>query len=100
MVGYTMLPQIRRIENEIRRKLLGRNHGIQLKPRFNMDTLLRGDILKRFQTYEIGIPNKVLTPNDARMAEGLPKVPGGDKFVDVPAKTTPAAPAAPAKKEQ
>lgn len=89
LVGYTLLPQAVRLENEIRRKLLGRNHGIQLKPRFNMDSLLRGDILKRYQTYEIGVPAGVLSPNDARYAEGLPKRPGGDQFVTPTPKTTP-----------
>lgn len=99
LVGYTLLPQAVRLENEIRRKLLGRNHGIQLKPRFNMDSLLRGDILKRFQTYEIGVPIGVLSPNDARYAEGLPKRAGGDKFATPGPKATPTTPAAPAAKE-
>lgn len=98
LVGYTLLPQAIRLENEIRRKLLGRNHGIQLKPRFNMDSLLRGDILKRYQTYEIGVPIGVLSPNDARFAEGLPPRAGGDKFAD-PSKPTPKPPTAPGNKE-
>ena len=85
LVTYTVLPQAVRFENEIRRKLLGRNHGIQLKPRFNMDSLLRGDILTRYKTYQIGLGGKMLTPNDARRFETLPPMPGGDQVVNIQA---------------
>lgn len=100
LVTYTVLPQAVRLENEMRRKLLGRNHGLVLKPRFNMDTLLRGDILKRYETYAIGVPMGVLSPNDARRAEGLSPRTGGDKYADpstAAPKSTPTAPAAPKK---
>jgi HK97 family phage portal protein len=98
LVTYTLLPQAVRLENEIRRKLLGRNHGIQLRPVFNMDSLLRGDIKTRFATYETGISQGVLNPNEARGLENLPPRPGGDKYVAPSQK--PAAPAAPATAKQ
>lgn len=93
LVTYTVLPQAIRFENEIKRKLLGRNHQNQLKVKFNMDSLLRTDIVKRFQTYAIGVPMGVLSPDDARATENLPPRAGGDKYVDpskAAPKTTPA----------
>jgi HK97 family phage portal protein len=89
LVTYTVLPAAIRFENEIKRKLLGRNHQNQLKVKFNMDSLLRTDIVKRFQTYEIGVPLGVLSPNDARATENLPPRPGGDQYAKPTPKATP-----------
>lgn len=88
LVTYTVLPAAIRFENELKRKLLGRNHQNQLKVKFNMDSLLRTDIVKRFQTYEIGVPMGILSPDDARATENLPPRPGGDKYAD-PSKAAP-----------
>jgi HK97 family phage portal protein len=100
LVTYTVLPQAIRLENEMRRKLLGRNHAQQLRPTFNMDSLLRGDIAARFATYQIGIEQGIYNPNEVRGYENMPVRSGGDKFTSAAPKTTPAAPAAPAAKEQ
>jgi len=48
--------------------------------RFDVDELLRADLLTRFQAYEIGVRSKVLTPNEARAEEMRPPLPGGDMF--------------------
>lgn len=96
LVTYTVLPAAIRFENELKRKLLGRNHQNSIKVKYNMDSLLRTDIVKRFQTYEIGIPTGVLSPNDARRTENLPPREGGDKYADpskVAPKSTPTQPA-------
>lgn len=77
LVTYTLLPQAVRLENEIRRKLLGRNHGIQLRPVFNMDSLLRGDIKTRFASYETGIGSGFMNADEARGYENMPVIPGG-----------------------
>lgn len=92
LVTYTLLPQAIRIENEIRRKLLGRNHGIQLRPSFNMDSLLRGDITKRYAVYETGIGAGMLSPDEARETENLPDIPGGKGKVYVNPSAKPAFP--------
>lgn len=86
LVTYTLLPQAVRLENEIRRKLLGRNHGIQLRPVFNMDSLLRGDIKTRFATYETGIGQGVFSPNEVRGMENMPPRAGGNAYVQPAAK--------------
>lgn len=81
LVTYTLLPQAVRLENQIAMKLLGRNERARLKPKYNMDALLRGDIAKRYETYDIGIQRGVLSPNDARRTENLPDREGGDEYV-------------------
>ncbi len=96
LVTYTVLPMAIRFENEIKRKLLGRNHQNQLKVKFNMDSLLRTDIVKRFETYAIGVPLGVLSPNDARATENLPPRAGGDQYAKPPVTVAPKTPAAPA----
>lgn len=80
LVTYTLLPQAKRLENVIALRLLGRNERNRLRPKFNMDTLLRGDIERRFKTYDVGIKRGVLSPNDARYNEDLPPREGGDQY--------------------
>lgn len=81
LVTYTMLPQAIRLENEISRKLMGRNERARLRPKFNLDALLRGDIEKRFKTYDIGIKRGIYVPNDVLSKENMPAREGGDVVV-------------------
>lgn len=80
LVTYTMLPQAVRFENQIALRLLGRNERNRLKPKFNLDALLRGDIEKRFRTYEIGWDVGMYSGNEMRAKENLPSRPGGDVY--------------------
>lgn len=80
LVTYTMLPQAVRFENQIGLKLLGRNERSRLRPKFNMDALLRGDIEKRFKTYEIGLENDIYSVNEVRDKENMPRREGGDGY--------------------
>lgn len=80
LVTYTMLPQAVRFENQIALRLLGRNERNRLKPKFNLDALLRGDIEKRFRTYEIGWDIGMYSGNEMRAKENLPSRPGGDVY--------------------
>lgn len=80
LVTYTMLPQAVRLENQVGLKLLGRNERNRLRPKFNMDALLRGDIEKRFKTYEIGWDIGMYNSNQMRAKENLPARPGGDAY--------------------
>lgn len=80
LVDYTMLPKAIRFENVIAQKLLGRVDRNRLRPKFNMDALLRGDITTRFNMYEIGREQGILSANDARDRERLPRIPGGDDY--------------------
>ena len=80
LVDYTLLPQAVRLENVIARKLLGRNERSRLRPKFNMDALLRGDIKTRFDIYKIGRETGILSANDARDRENQPRIEGGDDY--------------------
>lgn len=46
--------------------------------RFDVDELLRADMLSRYTAYQMGVNAGVLTPNEARVEEKLPPLPGGD----------------------
>ena len=80
LVDYTLLPQAIRLERQIGLKLLGRNERSRLNPKFNMDSLLRGDIETRFKTYEIGWDTGVYNSNEMRAKENLPARPDGDAY--------------------
>lgn len=43
--------------------------------------LLRMDIKSRFETYSLGINNRILNPNEARERENLPPYEGGSEFL-------------------
>lgn len=58
--------------------------------RFNTGAFLRSDLITRYQSYEIGIRNRFVTPNEARALEEMEPIGGGDTF----AAAAPAAPAA------
>jgi HK97 family phage portal protein len=65
----------------------------ELYPEFVTSDLMRGDTKTRFETYQIGIAGRFLTVNEARAAENLPPVEGGDV---IPDPTPPPAAAPPA----
>lgn len=69
-VQVTLLPWIVRVEAAISRLLF--------QPRFmkfNVDGLLRGDTLNRYQSYAVGISSGFLLPDEARDYEDLPPIP-------------------------
>lgn len=80
LVDYTLLPQAIRFENQIGLRLLGRNERNRLRPKFNLDSLLRGDIERRFKTYEIGWGVGVYNSNEMRAKENLPPREGGNAY--------------------
>lgn len=65
----TLLPWIVRIEKAI--------SALLFQPRymkFNVEGLLRGDTLNRYQSYALGISNGFLMPDEARGYEDLPPI--------------------------
>jgi hypothetical protein len=52
--------------------------------KFNREALLETDVLTRYKSYEIGIRNKFLVPNEAREKEDRPPLPGGGDVVENP----------------
>jgi HK97 family phage portal protein len=50
--------------------------------RFNLEQLLRADTKTRYEVYEIGVQNSIMSPDEARIKEGL--APGSVDFAPVP----------------
>ena len=59
----------------------------------NTAALLRMDLLKRYQAYQIGIASRILNPNECRARENLLPYEGGDEYAN-PNTTSGAAPPA------
>lgn len=79
---FTLQPHIRRFEQAINTALLMRElTGRYVK--FDLDGLLRGTTLRRYQAYAIGY-GRFLTTNDIRRDEDLPPIEGGDELVSLP----------------
>lgn len=77
-VTHTLRPYVAIIENALSTLLQVYPNGIGAFIEFNMNSLLRGDAQSRFTAYSQGIQAGILTANDARVAEGLSKIDGGD----------------------
>lgn len=88
-VRFSLLPWIRRIEQEMTWKLLDEGERKRYSIWFNVDGLLRGDTKSRYESYAIGKNAGFMTVNEIREYEGLPPVDGGDKLW-VQANTMPA----------
>ena len=73
----SLRPYLERLEASIERYLLGAGEE-DIEIEFDFDSLLRSDITTRFEAYRTGIQGSILTPNEARAMEGLPKQDGGD----------------------
>jgi len=72
-----------KIANECREKLLSTTEKRKDSHFFEHNTaaLLRGDLKTRFESYAVGINNRILCPNEARRFENLPAFDGGDEFL-------------------
>jgi HK97 family phage portal protein len=77
-VTHTLRPYVAIIENALSSLLQIYPNGQGAFVEFNMNSLLRGDVASRFTAYSQGIQAGILTANDARQAEGLSKIDGGD----------------------
>jgi HK97 family phage portal protein len=70
-VKYTMLPWIKKWEQEINRKLLLEKDKGKIFSHFVVDGLLRGDAKARGEFYQTMKLNKILTSNEIRRIEGF-----------------------------
>jgi len=77
-VTHTLRPYVAIIENALSTLLQVYPNGQGAFIEFNMNSLLRGDAQSRFSAYSQGIQAGIITTNDARVAEGLSKIDGGD----------------------
>jgi len=78
-VQYTLRPHLRRIEQELNRKLFPRGNSFA---EFNVSGLLRGDIKGRNESYQIALGGNQqpgwMTINEVRKLENLPAIEGGN----------------------
>ena len=70
-VSYSCQPTTIRYEAAML-KLLSERDRKRYRINFNMDGLLRGDLEKRTKSYETGIKNNYLSPDEVREKENLP----------------------------
>lgn len=80
-VQMTLTPIVRQYEQEFNRKLLNSfdlNSGKYFK--FNMNSLLRGDMQSRSQFYQLMRRNGIFSSNDIRKYEDIP--PSNDEMAD------------------
>lgn len=78
-VKHTLKQHVEQFEQELNLKLFGqmaRSRYVEL----NVDGLLRGDFKTRFDGYGQAVQNAMMTPNEVRERENLPKLEGGDKL--------------------
>lgn len=96
---YTLLPWLTCWENALERALLTpeeRDGGLYIE--FDTAGLVRGDLASRMQAYREAISSKIMTPNEARARENLPRHPDGDRLENP--NTTPGSASAPADPSQ
>ena len=67
---YSLAPHVRRMEDECDRKLVFGDSYVK----FNMDGLLRPTTEKRYATYQTALASGLMTINEARELEDLPKL--------------------------
>ena len=78
-VTDTLLPIVRRREQELERKLLSPSERGKLQIRYNLDSRLRGDSKARAELYTARFNTASITPNEIREKEDENPIEGGDK---------------------
>jgi len=78
-VKHTLRRWIEQTEQEMNLKLFGRESDTEV--RFNVDSLLRGDLKTRMEAHATAIQNGIKTPNEVREKEGLEPLPAGDDLM-------------------
>ena len=80
-VKYSLLPWISRFEAECWDKLLTEKEksADQIKIKFNLEVLLRGDYKTRMEGYRTAINSGIMSQNDARKLEDMQPFEGGDR---------------------
>ncbi len=77
-----MRPWLANFEQQIQSALLVVSPvpGTRYQVEFGLADLLRATPTERYATYERGIKNGIMNPNEAREREGMPPREGGDEF--------------------
>ena len=81
-VKYALLPLCKSQEAELEFKLMDRNNQETLDIKYNLDNLLRGDMLSRARYEQTLVASGILTRNEAREIENKAPLPGLDVPLD------------------
>ena len=78
-VKHTLRCRIEQAEQEMNLELFGRESNLSF--RFNLDSLLRGDLKTRMEAHSTAIQNSIKTPNEVRDLEELETRQKGDDLL-------------------
>lgn len=79
-LDYSLRPTLVRIEQTIARKLLTPAERLKYRPKFTVEGLLRANSLDRANFYSAMTQNGLMTRNEVREKEDLPRVSGADEL--------------------
>jgi len=80
-VTDTLMSWAAQWEQSLNQKLLSAAQRREYFFSFVFEGLLRGDIKTRYEAYQLGIQNGIISRNEARERENLNPVPGGDLMI-------------------
>ena len=73
-------PATDQIEGMMNDQLLSRREWGKWQTHFDYTGLLRGDTIRRYQSYQIGLNNGFMNRNEVRALENMNPIPGGDEY--------------------
>jgi HK97 family phage portal protein len=79
-VDMTLAPIAVNFETTIDRDCLTESEQDTYYAKFNLNSLLRGNITERFAAYQVGVSSRILNPNECRALEDLNSYEGGDVY--------------------
>ncbi len=88
-VDLTLTPICVNFETAIDRSLLNDDEQKRYYTKFNLNSLLRGNITERFNAYRTAIESKIMNANEIRALEDLNKREGGDVYENPNIQVTP-----------
>lgn len=74
-------PYLKRVEQAISKRLIAPGERGRIYAEFNVEGLLRADSAGRAEYYSKMVQNAGITPNEIRLRENLPPLPGGDDLL-------------------
>ena len=77
-VIFSLLPIVRRVEGRAAADLLSRRERREFEIKFNLNSLLRGDLKARSEFYSKGLQNGWFSINEVRRLENMNPIDGGD----------------------
>lgn len=74
-------PYLERIEASVSSNLFSQAEADEYEFEFDFEGLLRSDLKSRIDAYKSAVAGTIMTPNEVRKIEGLPRMDGGDELL-------------------